>query len=437
MRKNTLRILSYLTVSYLYSAIVIADDQIENSQESVSVQPKRRTFCQTYDMLKTSEITPPVGAVLSDGVEGYVKASYILWHASEDGLDYGIYGIADPTAPVKSTRRNPSVQPQGRVAVPDFRTSSGFKFGWGFDFAYDNWDFGLTYTWLHTHARSFVSAVAKDPMRNIVGVLLPTHLDAFPTQTADAVYNSVLSSNASGFAVSKLNNVNSSWRLQFNVVELDLGRTFFISSKLLLRPHYGLKGTWQKQNNIIRYVALGEAISVNQGGIAFIENVGPRFVFVNTPTTQVSIEDAVETYKLSKHQASWGLGPRAGLDFSWLITKHFSLFTEGSLSLLWGQFTSKREDISFAADATTGAIIFANYNPVDVRFRSHGVNSVIEMQMGLRYDHWFAGGEYRLRSEVGWENQLWFNQNNFVNTTENNKGDLSLEGFTFTFEVNF
>lgn len=436
MKERTLQILRYLTLPCLFSCLsLVADEQEEGSQSSTSKKPMM-TFCQTYDMLKTKDVTPYAGPAVDGGVDAYIKASYILWHASEQGLGYAMYGIADPTTSVTTNY----AQSQGRVIAPKFKTSSGFKVGLGLDFAYDGWDLGLNYTWLHTHATSSISALASGDGDSddaaIQGLLLPTHATAFATSTVGSVESIVAGKPASGLVQNSLNSASSSWRLHFNVLDLELGRDFFISSKLLVRPHYGLKGTWQKQNNNLQYVAQGELVSVVVSGL--VTTSGGTVVTVpDTATETISVDSAVETYQIASRQSSWGLGPRAGMNLSWLVTRNFSFFTDTAVSLLWGQFKDTRFDVASAVDTTKGTVIFSNYNPINVRSRVHQVNAVVEMQLGLRYDYWFSNDEYRFRAEAGWENQLWFNQQHFAFTESAGSANLSLQGFTLTFQFDF
>lgn len=448
MKERTLQILRYLTLPCLFSCLSLVADEQEEGHMSSSQKSGGMTFCQTYDMLKTKEVTPYAGPVVDGGADVSMRAAYILWHASQGGLGYAYDGLVDPVGPRATAVRPKSdfSQSQGRVVKPSFKTSSGFKAALGIDFAYDGWDLDLAYTWLHTHARSSIDRDAGD----VSGLLIPIHGKGFEIQAAGANvgWTQLAAGDTSIEVVNALFNgvqsAKSSWRLHFNVLDLELGRNFFISSKLLVRPHYGFKATWQKQNNLTNYYATGAAnLITTTGGITntATTTVVPqdRDVTIDSPTINILIEQLGQNYNIADYQYYWGFGPRTGMNLSWLMSRNFSFFTDASVSLLWGQFTNSRGDTLAATDLSTGAVVYENYNPANVRSRYHGINVVAEAQMGLRYDYWFSNDEYRFRAEAGWENQLWFNQNQMLNPGENSlgAGDLSLQGFTLTFQFDF
>lgn len=441
MKKRTLQILKYLTLPCLFSCLsLLADEQEEDKMHESHMNADHKsvdmTFCQTYDMLKTKRVAPYAGPAVDGGIDAYIKTSYILWHVSQERIDYAYYGVADANLP----KVEGYFQPQGRVVSPKFKTSSGFKAALGMDFSYDGWDLGLNYTWLHTHVKSFVENDGDKDDSDDIGshqTLLPTHAIYSAVHNPLDVRDTLDHSDSSGLVIHALDKAGSSWRLNFNVLDLELGRNFFVSPKLLIRPHYGLKGTWQKQNQFIFYESSGVADDVTVSGVTVTTASGTKITVGKGSKVTTDIQSAEEFYELVNHQSYWGFGPRAGMNLSWLMTRNFSFFTDTAVSLLWGQFKSTRLDAAAAVDLTTNAVLFSDYTPVNMRFRTHGVNAVVEMQLGLRYDYWFSNDEYRFRAQAGWENQLWFDQNQFVYGHEISVGDLSLQGFTLTFQFDF
>jgi hypothetical protein len=450
MQKHTLQILRYLALPCLFSGVtLIADEQGNASKKS-----EEMTFFQTYDMVKTKEVTPYAGPVVKGDVGFYIDASYILWHANQGGLQYAYNGNIDPAIAVVaiSSQINSKVlvesslsnylQPEGRLIAPNFKTSSGFKVGMGLDFAYDGWDLGLNYTWLQTHAKSSVSGT------DVSGELYAVHNEGFELQSSLtdlewAQLNSGATATSTGMLLfSGLDKASSSWRLHFNVLDLELGRNFFISSKLLIRPHYGFKGTWQKQNNLTMYLAQGLLIATEVENFNFQANHnGKGFSKITNSNPDITIGTGVvdEVYQVVSHQNYWGIGPRAGMNLSWLTTRNFSVFTDAAVSVLWGQFKSTRRDyINSLKVNLTGTEVLQDFSAYAIRSRTHQVNVVVEAEMGLRYDYWFSNDEYRFRAEAGWENQVWFNQNQLLyHVNDNSSGDLTLQGFTLTFQFDF
>ncbi|MEI8300386.1 MAG: Lpg1974 family pore-forming outer membrane protein [Chlamydiota bacterium] len=389
MKKHTLQILRYIALPCVLSCLSLnADDSSDAQMDSGMQNGDKKHFRETYEMVKMKEITPSAGTAVQGGLDVYVQADYILWHASEGGLAYVDHGGINAFG---STATSNNTLSKGQVLAPHFKTSSGFKVGLGLDFNYDGWDLGATYTWLHSHASSEYSAPLNGTNKTLLG-------------------GAFLITGATTDLFLDVGSVSGSadWKLHFNNIDLELGRNFFVSPKLTLRPHFGLKGTWQTQRFNVAY---------NQVGTAF---------------TLVSQANATEAYTATNVQHYWGLGVRTGVDTSWMFTRNWSLFGDWAIAALWGQFKDTRVDVSNVANAA-GASVLANYTALNLKQRTHQLNGVMELQLGLRYDYWFSDDEYRFRMAAGWENQLWFSQNHFYGLD----GDLSLQGFTLNFRLDF
>jgi len=398
MKERTLQVLRYIALPCVLSCVALNADNYDNSSAQNGQGGDQKHFKETYDMIKAKEITPNAGPAVQGGLDVYLLADYILWHASEGGLAYVDNGGVRTSG---SAATSNNTLTQGQVLAPHFKMSSGFKVGLGLDFDYDGWDLGATYTWLRTHASSSYAAPATGSNRTLNG----GNFVVATTGTSDVedFYN-VPTVSGSG-----------DWRLHFNNIDLELGRNYFISPKLTLRPHFGLKGTWQTQHYNVTY---------NQTGSAW------NITTVNTSTP--SATNASEVYTMTSEQHYWGLGIRTGVDTSWMFTRNWSIFGDWAFSTLWGQFKGTRADVSNVT-SSAGAALLTNYTPFNIHSRTHQLNAVLELELGFRYDYWFSDDEYRFRIEAGWENQLWFNQNQFYGKA----GHLSLQGFTLNVRFDF
>lgn len=371
MREPTLQILRYIALPCVLSCMALNADDYSSDTETGGKEP----FKSTYERIEMKEITPNAGTAVQGGVDAYVQADYILWHVSEAGLAY-----ANRSSGLNVDGR----KILGKVMTPNFKTNSGFKVGLGLDFNYDGWDLGATYTWLHSHASSSI-------------------------QSSAANYTDLATLGTLGAA-------SGDWRLHFNNIDLELGRNFFVSPKLALRPHFGLKGTWQTQ----KFLATVNS-SVNRSS-----------------SRGIPLEVGSAVNRGINDQYYWGLGVRTGLDTSWMITRSFSFFGDWAFSTLWGQFTSSAKEFQDAI-YSVGGTSANNVLLSDLRNRTHQLNGVLELQLGFRYDYWFCEDDYRFRVQAGWENQLWFNQNQLLllNNINQVNTDLSFQGFTLNFRLDF
>jgi hypothetical protein len=307
----------------------------------------------TNHMTAFDNITPSAGPRVIDGYGLYLTADYLYWTAREDNLSFASSG---------TTSEGGQLEKQGRKYSPRFKYTSGFKAGIGFNFGHDGWDMYLNYTWLnphHNHKRVYGSDSL--PLEN----LIPVNIDSID--------------------YSSLSSASSSWSLNFNVIDWELGRSLYISKFLSLRPFIGFKGTWQKQSLNIEY--------------NFIE---------------------IETIRINGKNDFWGVGPMIGLDTTWHLPGTWSLFGDFAVSSLWGGFSVEREDKTIDKTSTF----------YDVKAPIHTVKPVLEMSLGIRKEEWFYADRYHFSLQVGWEQQVWFSQNQFDFYTDSRSGDLTTQGVT-------
>ncbi|MBM3208210.1 MAG: hypothetical protein FJZ57_06370, partial [Chlamydiae bacterium] len=166
------------------------------------------------------DITPSAGPRVIDGCGIFLTGDYIYWTAREDNLTFATTGMQNTAgAPTK----------QGRKYPPRFKYDSGLKFGIGFSFGHDKWDMYIDYTWFNPHhSHKKVYEGDGEPLTNTIPFALETPF--VPLYSAQA-----------------------SWSLNFNVFDWELGRNFYVSKFLSLRPFFGFKGTWQKQTMQVNY----------------------------------------------------------------------------------------------------------------------------------------------------------------------------------------
>lgn len=305
-------------------------------------------------------ITPNASPIIQHGFDVFVTADFIYWTGRLDNIEY---------SQILDFAGSPSFH-----SSPKHKMSPGFKAGVGVDLKHDGWDTYFAYTYFHTSAVSKVT-------------------------------------NGTSSTVSR----NINWLLHFNSMDWELGRNFYISPKLLLRPFMGLKGSWQQQS---------------------LSNTGKIFNIQQNPIgTETITQTLPGVYHSSNKEDFWGVGIRTGLNTSWQFNKNWSLFANTALSSLWGQFTLSRVD-------TTKQILENNTQvttPVaNMERRIHTLRPVMEFDIGARWDYWFLDDDYHIRIQAGWEQQVWFDQNQFLELQNANRyGCLNLQGLTVEFRLDF
>jgi hypothetical protein len=350
-------------------------DQIE---ESAPADPMEDSTPMSKVEPQTSPqaITPNAGPEIAHGVDINIGADFLWWRIHEDGLGYVTSGNGGGGG-----FPNPS---QGSVYHPDWGWQPGFKVSLGVDLNYDGWDFGAEYTWLNPGSGS--SSVTDNPglypMWNI------TNHWAIP------LYSTTEGGLLQAFASS---------RTTFNVINLDVGRNFFISHHLKMRPFIGFKGSWQHQHYSVTYYAKGA-------------------------------EDPLYyTQTMSNNQKYWGVGLHTGFNTAWQFSKCWSLYGDFAASAMWSQFQVSRLDQIIAGPNVTNPNVYLN-----TLNSFHTIKPVLEWGLGLRWESYFSENAYHFLVQAGWEEQIWLNMNQlFVPFNEGNHGDLDLQGLTVKFRFDF
>ncbi len=322
------------------------------------------------------------------GGDVVITVAGFYWNAHQDGLEYAIETNSAPAA-------NGSVNIfNGEFKKPHAHWRPGFKLGLGYNSPCDGWDVNLL--WTHFKGRASNSVEADDGTDAVIP-LFSAFSDPFGGQL-----------NAT--------NARGKWSVKLDLVDLELGREFWVSKYLTLRPNIGL-----------RYARLDQDFNVFYTGGSF-----------------ANVNDENEMDNNFK-----GIGPRAGLDTVWHLRCGFSIFGNAALSILYGRFhVSEQETTSLSA------VPFTETTILSARERSHTSKGIADLILGVQYQTMFCDCRYGFTIGLAWENHLFFNQNQLwrvnrvaqtaaapATTGENvfmkSSGDLSTQGVTLNLRFEF
>ena len=182
-----------------------------------------------------------------------------------------------------------------------FDWSPGFRVGFACRPDADSWDVKLYWTYFRTSQEAAAGGVA---------LVIPEFFSAF-VGGSDCLFNAA----------------SLDWTLNYNTIDLEVGRKFAVGESAWIRPSMGLKAAVIRQDmqmDLASYLL----------GITAHENVTHDF---------------------------WGLGPSFGIDGAWNLPKCNKLSLVGSFSgdLLFGQWNVKD---AYAEPTTTRSL--ANTNPL-------------------------------------------------------------------------
>lgn len=324
-------------------------------------------------------ITPAAGPRVTNGADLFVSADFIYWRMTQDGSDYAATGYQTSTSPITGGDTNPSYRDvnSGRTYNVANDWAPGFKVGVGLDTSIDGWDVYADYTWVHFKNNDRVS---KTPVTNNDGSL--SSQIAIPLESTTTFRDS-----AKAYTT-----------LQYNKINLELGRNFYFSQYLTARPHAGLTGTWI--NNDFRAIASGSAGTENIVDLPF-----------GSPVTTAEVDGSDVFRAVSKN---WGIGIRMGTDFGWHFTKEWSIYSSFAANAMWNKYTtnSYRGKVQGIVGAVTGsgASIGDAVNKTVVSTNTVSgsqVNYIAEMELGLCWESFFYDDNYHFAAKLGWELQDW------------------------------
>jgi hypothetical protein len=341
-------------------ACAVDDMQVRNLENRVSALEQRRGA--------NGMINPPARPVVRDGTDMWVQAEVLFMKTTEDGLDYSIKSPG-PTYPTLN----------GHVKNGHYDWNWGFRLGLGYNTAHDGWDMLLNWTWFQARGKS-----EENPTLPVL---------AIPTQLAPSFLTPV-------------NRSKARTSLHLNFLDFELGREFFVSRWLTLRPFVGARGAWLHRNFKFNY-------------------------FCASCDAKYSGHD---------HNRFRGGGLRTGLDTQWGLGSGWSFFGDLALSLiLGGQKLNNHQRELDLSDLLRTSILHAKDNWTTVR-------PMLEINLGVRWDHLFGCNDaYRIRVQLGWEQINIFGfakELNFVSPSLPgkfifNQGDLALNGLSLQFRLDF
>lgn len=303
-----------------------------------------------------------------------IFADLLIWCAKESG--------SENWAEVINTKGSKTTSD---IRDVHFGWNAGYRVGLSYGMKHDQWDTQFYYTWFRTRGSDHVSSAP--------GSVFSAFLGNFYVDNADGA-------GISGIAYQKASIL---WTIRFNMFDWELGRAFWISKALSLRPFIGIKGGWIDQS-----------------------------IHSKWENPSLSPFDPVfNTGRENLRNNFWGLGPSAGFDTKWnlIVCKNhsFSLFGDVSGAIMWGHWTFKD--------------LYKNDIDQEVSIKTSHFNSgatMLRTMMGLGWDVNFSHDRFHFSTKLGYEMQFWLDQLQFYSfDTGRLNNELTLQGGTLAFRFDF
>ncbi|MBS0628692.1 MAG: hypothetical protein JSS30_00535 [Verrucomicrobia bacterium] len=346
--------------------------------------------------------------VLKRPCEGDWSLSFAAyyWSAHQEGTEFAIVNEV-PIPVINPTTTD--IQQLNQLANAHYvKPTSHWQFGYRLGLHYatqcDGWDIGLIWTEYHNRSKKIAETTAN------VNSILSLWSAFSPVQGSPAYAREI----------------EGIWKVKLTLLDLPLGRQYWVSRKLNIRPHIGL-----------RYGRVSQDLDLQHRGGSWSPRIGP------TQPPLVNTAKLDNVYK--------GTGLRGGLDSQWHYGCGFSVYGILAASVLYGRFrVAQKEHNHLAISPHT------QENVILIKERLRGSRAILDLALGIQWSRQFFDCRFGVTTQFGWEqhhffdqNQLWRIRRNGIirpetnqivvssntgqNISEQSRGSLDIQGWTLNF----
>jgi len=370
MRKSLTTLLLIFVGSYLFAGMDERLDSLQKEMEEVSMQTRDGGYGALFQ-----SASPEIEDTFWFGT-----LDILYWHPKIGRTEYA----ATKNGPV-------AMYPEkGRIKDHDFKWDWGFRAGVGMNVPHDHWDLYLNFTYFENDD---TDSSHKTPPATVYAV--------------------------DGFFGGNFERAKSHYEVLYLNFDLEVGRNYFVSSRLAFRPHIGVKAMRMHLQERVQY----SFSSFEQGGSL----IG-------------------EFYRVRSRSDSDAIGPRIGVQGTWFLCYGFRLFSEFAAALLY-----EDDEVRQKERASPGSSI--HNIDIGLKGNEHHFTPFFQMYSGLSYGRYINNKKVYLLFKLGYEVQYYFNQNQMLEPNnftfgsnsppstrleyERNGEDVSFYGLTFSTRLDF
>lgn len=218
--------------------------------------------------------------------------------------------------------------------------------------------------------------------------------------------------------------IKGRWKLQIDLLDLEFGRKFYVSSCFVLRPHLGL-----------RAARITQSYRINS--------------FANDPERNIGFSDTFDTH-VKATENFMAIGPRLGALVEYRFGCGWALFGEAAASILYGRFN--RHAKQHSAFLPDGESQRTDYHYKTSTGCDKNSRTISDLAVGLSYSRCFdwCGKLRRCTFAFAWEHHVFYGQNAFnfapnaielpgpeSRLSRGKTGDLHTQGLTLSADVGF
>lgn len=359
-----------------------------------------------------------------------VYFDFLWWKANVQGIALGDEEMIGFVSTGNKGGGNNDIINKSKIKKPQFKFDPGFRLGIADYSICDCWDAKLEWTHYHTTAHAHGNTIFDMNKNQPITVFL---------------------SYWERLSVLVPTEAKSRYALTTDLLDLEFGRKYYVSSCFIVRPNIGLRGARINQS----YKVASQALTFSG----------------SDQSTPFGIDYVSATKSKNDYLA---IGPRVGLDVKIDLGCGLSIVGKGAGSIVYGRFNrhskeSINGDINFNGfGGLTGAVEEAaptsiittstskNNNPTTISYETQSgkecaSRTFTDLSIGLRWERCFdwCNRIHPIGLEFTWEHHGFYNMSNFdyeqipifvaviAPTSYKKTGDVYTQGMTFSATVGF
>ena len=329
------------------------------SKEEAPKSFQEQGYAMSEDQMTAGYNSP--ARIDTHGYDFSIWGSFLYWQGMQDFMELGYYPVGTGDSYTKT---------QEQIEM-DFDWKPGFKVGIGASTDYDHWDFAAEYTWFH----------AKNKKSHTVDSTVYFYVPRYNNLTSTGI-----------------NKVSGSWKMNFDIVDAEMARSYYVGTKLSFRTFFGARAAWLNQKYKEQlYILEVEAV--------------PAHWWYYTGKTR-----------------NWGVGPRVGIDVNWMFTEGFRFFGNAATSILYSRYRISEKEDNVVNLENEFEILYQ-------KSKFHALRPNLEILGGLGWGTYFGDGEYHFDLSAAYEFRFFWSQE--AMRYDVIRGDLTLNGLTVTARFDF
>ena len=283
------------------------------------------------------------------GKDWFIAFDFFYWYSRVNQIDFAYYNHNDQALSI-----------QGKTKNIHFDWAPGVRVGIGRNIDHESWDLYFYYTYYQNRFSGSAHAGFGDTLVPLRGV--------------------IVQNTAIGRAKSNL-------VLDFYNIDLELGRYYYISDQLSLRPFVGLKNAWVDLRQSTRYTH--GALQNNS-------------VYINDKSD------------------FWGVGLQGGINSRWHLGSHFSFNGLFGAAILYGLF-----DIEHSEKHS-----LSKHYAIKLNDDKHQFIPTMQWRFGMSWGSFVREQNNYITIHLSYEGMYWFRLNKMLNVQESSPGFLKYSNFS-------